>query len=47
MRIDEIAIDCVHKIGWGTLAGSRRDSGYFGHDAALPGGEVMRENKEG
>lgn len=45
MGIDEIAIDCVHKIRWGTLAGSRRDSGYSWHDAALPEG-MMRENKE-
>ena len=46
MGVDEIPIDCVHKIWWGPFAGRRRDSGYFWHDAALPGGEVMRENKE-
>jgi hypothetical protein len=45
MGIDEIAIDCVHKIWWRTFAGSRRNSGYFRHVATLTG-EVMKESKE-
>ena len=45
MRIDEIAIDCVHEIWRRTFSGSRRDSRYFRHVATLSGREG-RESKE-
>jgi hypothetical protein len=37
MGIDEITIDCVHKIWRRTFSGSRRNSGYFWHVATLAG----------